>query len=113
MPPGAVVMRRGEGNACMHVAQPHPGANRRTPADVKAHAGSASILSNDRVVFNGGAYRVDARGRERRPLHWQVSGGIRHTTSVHQTGLRRPSWFVRYGNPMDSSSLRTCLLTRG
>lgn len=32
----------------------------RTPADVKAHYGSASILANDRVVFNigGNKYRL-------------------------------------------------------
>jgi mRNA interferase HigB len=32
----------------------------RTPADVKAHYGSASILPNDRVVFNigGNKYRL-------------------------------------------------------
>jgi len=32
----------------------------RTPADVKAHYGSASLLANDRVVFNigGNTYRL-------------------------------------------------------
>jgi mRNA interferase HigB len=38
-------------------------ANWKTPADVKAHYGSASILKNGRVVFNicGNRYRLVVR----------------------------------------------------